>query len=159
MYSKYTIQNIFTSISLIFLCYNSLRAQQDSTFVLCGEGLRNPYYHPTLQHYGEFKAIKQYYYNFYDGEKYKAIEHNNGIVRIQFVINCKGETGQYTVENCDHNFKPTFINNKIVDELLFLTQQLNGWIPAKDEKGEAINSHKFFAFKIRNGSIIDILPK
>jgi hypothetical protein len=148
-------------LSLLYIGINStsLLAQQDSAFKVCGTGRKNPYYYPAVQYYGEFKAIKQYYSRFYDSEKFKLLADNSGIVRIQFTINCKGETGLYAVENCDYNYKACNINEVIVEELLSLTKKLNGWIPAKDKQNETIDSHKFLAFKIKNGAIVDILPK
>jgi hypothetical protein len=87
------------------------------------------------------------------------LENNSGIVRIQFVVNCKAQSGNFMVESCDYNYKICTVNPLIVNSLLELTKKLNGWIPAIDECGETVNSHKFFAFKIVNGAIEDILPK
>jgi hypothetical protein len=51
------------------------------------------------------------------------------------------------------------INTQITAQLLELTKGLKYWIPAKDDDEKIVNSHKFFAFKIVNGQLVDILPK
>ena len=51
------------------------------------------------------------------------------------------------------------MSKKITKQLLNISKTLDDWIPAYDEDGNSVNSHKFFAFKIVNGKLIDILPK
>jgi hypothetical protein len=142
-----------------FILTHIASAQSDSAFALCGTGVKWPYYNPDLTYYGNFRAIKKYYAQNYETEKFLKLENNSGIVRIQFVVNCKGESGNFVVESCDYNYKICNVNPLIVNSLLELTKSLNGWIPAINEQGESVNSHKFFAFKIVKGVIEDILPK
>jgi hypothetical protein len=142
-----------------FILMQSAFSQIDSTFQLCGTGSKKPYYFPELRHRGGFREIKQHFYLGYDKSVYEKVKNNSGIVRIQFAVNCKGESGQFKIEVCDFNYKISTMHATIIEQLLFLTKALNGWLPAHNDKGEAINSHKFFAFKIENGSIVDILPK
>jgi hypothetical protein len=142
-----------------FVLVNIASAQSDSVFALCGSGKTWPYYNPNLTYYGNFRAIKKYYAQSYETEKFLKLDNNSGIVRIQFVVNCKGQSGNFVIESCDYNYKICTINPLIVNSLLELTKSLNGWIPAINEEGESQNSHKFFAFKIVKGVIEDILPK
>ncbi len=124
-------------------------------FKLCS-GKKRPYYHPTLNYNGGFYEIKKHYYN-----NYKSIvsTNNTGIVKVRFNINCEGKTGNYFMESYSLNYKNITISKKISEQFLNLTKNLRGWIPAHDEDGNRINSHKFFAFKIINGKLTDILPK
>lgn len=84
---------------------------------------------------------------------------DNGIVRIRFNINCRGESGNFEIETYSLDYKSNRVNNKITKQLIVLTKNLKDWIPATNEEGEKVNSHKFFAFKIINGKLEDILPK
>jgi len=131
-------------------CYS-----ESPNFELCGGGL-HPYYHPQLNYQGSFFAIKNH---FYKGYKEVNSENNDGIVRIRFHVNCKGQTGNFTWDTYSLDYDSIKLDDRITDQLLALTQQLDKWIPAKDEDGSALNSHKFFAFKISDGQLIDILPK
>jgi hypothetical protein len=143
---------------LLLLCV-SLHAQMDTTFKLCEPSRKNPYYYPDLTYRGEFRELKSYYYQYFGDENFKKLVNNSGIVRLQFQVNCKGESGHFSFQNCDFNYKTCLIDETITTQLLNLTKSLNGWIPAKNEKGDYVNSHKFFAFKIKEGQLIDILPK
>jgi hypothetical protein len=124
-------------------------------FELCDASL-HPYYYPELKYEGEFYAIKEHFYG-----RYQSVENgsNTGIVRIRFQVNCTGETGRYNMETYDNNYRKIDIESEITNQLMQLTQELDGWIPGKNDEGETVNSHKFFAFKITEGKLVDILPK
>ena len=125
-------------------------------FELCGSGELWPYYHPELKNEQSFYLIKKLYF-----DNYRSIsgENINGIVKIRFHVNCKGESGNFMVENYDLEYKKTELEKEISDQLLSLSKNIDRWIPAKDEDGELVNSHKFYAFRIEKGQLIDILPK
>ena len=129
--------------------------ENTSKFELCS-GKKYPYYHPTLEYEGGFYEIKKHYYS-----NYKTIElsNNTGIVKINFSINCEGESGNYFLETYDMGYESNVMSKKITKQLLNISKTLDDWIPAYDEDGNSVNSHKFFAFKIVNGKLIDILPK
>jgi len=131
-------------------------SENNEKFELCS-GKTHPYYYPALEYNGGFYKIKKHYYS-----NYKTIELSNnttGIVKISFNINCKGESGNYFLETYSLNYKNISISKKITEQLLNLTKRLNYWVTAYDEDGDSVNSHKFFAFKIINGKLTDILPK
>lgn len=129
--------------------------QDKQEFQLCS-GKKWPYYHPDLEYSGGFYDIKDNFYN-----SYKIIEstNNTGIVRIQFDINCKGQSGNFKVETYGLNYRSIEMDSLIINQLIHSTKNLQRWIPAKMDDGSTVNSHKFFAFKIINGRLIDILPK
>jgi len=139
---------------LAVLCFISCNSSSND-FELCGGGLK-PYYRTGLSYEGDFYAIKEYFKT-----NYKAIKsgENSGIVKIQFHVNCKGEAGNYKLEAYSFDYQLLEINSEITSQFLELTKGLNEWIPGKDEDGEAVNSHKFFAFKIVEGVLTEILPK
>jgi hypothetical protein len=133
-------------------------AQNDSNFKLCGQGKMQPYYYPELKYDDDLLVITSHFINDYNSKKNINLTSNSGIITIQFQVNCKGETGNYTVKMVDFNFKETNINEKIANEILTFTKGLNKWIPTIDEGGEIVNSHKFLTFKIKNSKIIEIYP-
>tara|TARA_B100000809_G_scaffold222378_1_gene231305 strand:+ start:5064 stop:5504 length:441 start_codon:yes stop_codon:yes gene_type:complete len=142
-------------VSCLAICLFISCNSESTKFELCGGGLY-PYYHPQLNYEGSFYAIKEHFYT-----NYKAVDSgsNNGIVKIRFHVNCNGETGNFKTETYGFDYNSNEMDSQITQQLLALTQELENWIPAKDENGEALNSHKFFAFKIRDGQLTDILPK
>ncbi len=137
----------------------SIQAQTDSTFTLCGKGQKWPYYYPELRHRGGFREIKNHFRQNFSDETFKNKKSNSGIITIHFDVNCHGKSGNFKIETCDNNYKPNTMNDELVITFLDLTKALNGWYPAVDETGEALNSHKFFTFKITNGALTTILPK
>mgnify|MGYP000854727886 FL=1 len=139
-------------ICLIICCACNTSSNE---FDLCS-GKLHPYYYPELKYKGDFYAVKQHYYDNY--KQVKSIQ-NSGIVRIQFHVNCRGETGNYKVETYSFDYLKTELDLRISKQLVQLTKSLTNWIPAENEDGETVNSHKFFAFKIKKGQLIDVLPK
>ena len=136
------------------------RAMDDPNFNLCG---------------GE-SSIKQYYVRGSDNEpagykgKKRALEEaiteqyvfpvsesESGYVTIRFVVNCRGQSGRFRVEKMDFNYQPKNFNPELVQQLLDITRNLNGWIPVSRE-GKTYDFYQYLTFKIRNGQIEKILP-
>ena len=117
------------------------------------------YYLNDLKYKGGFYEIKEVLSTHFSMRNFTDAPNNNGIVTIQFVVNCIGETGRFKVVVCDFEYQNSQINPEIVNQLLEAILKLKDWIPAKDENGLVVNSHKFFSFKIQNGKIVDIYPK
>ncbi len=132
---------------------------KDTTFTLCDSVSVWPYYHPKLTYKGGFWEIKQHFKSSYPTAKFQALKNNSGIITVQFKVNCKGEIGDFTIQQCDLNYEPTRLNKNIIDYFLTQTKQLKNWLPAKDEDGNAVNSHKFFSFRLKEGQLLEILPK
>jgi hypothetical protein len=147
------------SIIIASICFCHLKAQSDSTFTLCGKGQKWPYYHPELRHRGGFREIKNHFRQNFSDETFKSKINNSGNITVHFDVNCYGKSGNFKTETCDNNYKPNTMDSELVSTFLDLTKALNGWYPAIGEAGEAVNSHKFFTFKLTNGALIDILPK
>lgn len=144
---------VFLNILLIICLYGC--SSSTSNFELCG-GKLYPYYHPQLNYEGNFYAIKNAFYS-----NYSVIDspNNTGIVKIRFHVNCNGNTGNFKVETYSLDFTKATLDSRISNQLLLVTQELEGWIPAINEDGEKVNSHKFFSFRIMKGKLVDILPK
>ena len=90
--------------------------------------------------------------------EYSHLENNTGILHITFWVNCKGETGNYSMESFNFDYQYCVLNDKIKQRILELVQSLKIWKPiAEDQLIQ--NFHQYYIFKIKNGEITDILPK
>lgn len=128
----------------------------DPKFELCNEGR-------TIQYFNDSKGFQ------YEGEKYtlnkiffEQFKNTNlmgesGLIRIRFVVNCKGESGYFRLSSMDKNYLSKNFNDSIVNQLLTITKGLNNWIPKKYHSTE-INYYQYLIFKIIDGNLIEIMP-
>ena len=106
-----------------------------------------------FEYLGEKPALISAYNNFTPSKK----ENQNGIIRIRFIVNCKGETGRFRIMEADENYKSFKFDKKITTQLLAITKQLKGW-KSKTIKNTEIDYYQYLIFKIENGNIKEILP-
>ncbi|MCB0546926.1 MAG: hypothetical protein KDD19_05010 [Phaeodactylibacter sp.] len=131
---------------------------------------------PEFKLCGHESSTKQYYVRGssllpagYKGEK-RALEKavleqyafpvsasENGYVTIRFVVNCRGESGRFRVEQMDFNYQPVRFDPGLVQQLLEITRKLDGWIPVGRD-GRTYDFYQYLTFKVRNGQIEKILP-
>ena len=113
------------------------------------------------------------YYNFgkglqYKGEKIKIEEHfsqlktakpntQSGFITIRFIVNCKGKTGRYRVQEMDSLYAEKKFSEEFTAGYLRLTKQLNGWEVGQLE-GKAYDYYQYLTFKIENGQLKEIMP-
>lgn len=146
-------------VLLIVLSAAPAFSQADTVFTRCPDIPDYPYYHPKLRYEGDFWAIKKHCYEGFSDETFASLPDNTGIVTIHFWVNCRGQSGDFQTECCRFDYKPAVVHERIVKRLTELVAQLHGWIPARFENGQEVNSHKFLSFHIRNGKLTDILPQ
>jgi hypothetical protein len=115
------------------------------------------YHHRELKYKGSFWEIKKQYE--YPIAKFQNLKNNSGIITIPFKGNCKGETGDFSLQQCDLACQLTRLDTAITTYFLNKTKMLKGWSPAKNKEGKLINSHKFYSLRIRQGILLEILPK
>lgn len=144
------IVHLFTILLLLVSCNHS-----NNDFHLCANE-KHPYYYPPLEYRGGFYEVKEHFF-----KGYKEVEgkDNSGIIRIKFQVNCKGDMGNFEVESYSLSYKKMNLNKNITEQFVRLTKELDNWVPAIDDKGEKVDSYKFFAFKIVDGKLKEILPK
>lgn len=143
-----------SGIFLIFLL--SIYGCNSQEYSLCGMGIKKPYYYTDLKYEGGLYAIKEVFKSDY---QVVNAPDNNGIVRIIFDVNCKGKSGNFKVETYSLAYQQAKINEAITTQILSIVKELKAWIPGRNDEGEPVNSFKFFAIKIVNGEIQEILPK
>lgn len=91
--------------------------------------------------------------------KYKPIDlvEATGLIRIRFIVNCRGESGRYRILGMDSDYQEKEFDRKITDQLLSITQNLDGW-PTKQWKNTAVDYYQYLIFKLEKGQLIKILP-
>lgn len=131
-------------------------SKDSKKFVLCNDESQ------TYQYFNDSNGLE------YDGEKISIISTFNseyhiykkdetGLIRIRFMVNCKGETGRFRVLGMDDNYKAKNFNLTITSELLRITKSLTGW-KSKIINGRPIDYYQYLIFKLENGKIVEILP-
>jgi hypothetical protein len=117
--------------------------------------------------------IKQYHNNQkgleYEGEKIAIVEefrrnyipvkctNCDGLIRIRFIVNCKGETDRFRLISMNEKYENKNFNSEITEQLLTICKGLNGWIPKKIDERE-IDYYQYLIFKIKDGKIVEIMP-
>lgn len=150
------------SVAIIcaFFCATLLYSQEkEAPFVLCGDSICWPYYYPDLTIKGDFWDVKKHYNESYPESEFKSLENNTGIITVTFKVNCKGESGDFSEQHCDFIYQPNVMDEKIIHYFLAKSKRLTGWISGRDDKENPVNHHKFFSFRIKEGVLIQILPK
>lgn len=129
----------------------------NNDFKLCnGENNIIQYFNTSqgFQYKGEkIELIKYFQDNFSPSLK----DNQNGLIRIRFIVNCKGETGRFRVIESDFEYKKFNFDEDIKTQLVTITKKLNGWKIIK-RKNQNLDYYQYLIFKIENGNIKEILP-
>jgi hypothetical protein len=134
--------------------FNKETDKQD--FELCFEKHIFQYFNigDGLGYEGEKLAIEREFAAKYKSEK---IENQTGLIRINFVVNCKGETDRFRLISMNENYDEKLFLKSITDQLMNITKSLKGW-KAKKMKEKEIDYFQYLIFKIENGQLKEILP-
>lgn len=91
--------------------------------------------------------------------KYKPVPGKNqsGLIRIRFIVNCKGQAGRFQVLQSDLNFKETEFDKKVVSQLTEITEDIESWVILQSDN-QPVDYYYYLIFKIIDGQIIEILP-
>lgn len=125
-------------------------------FEICNsEALVKQYFHfdQGLQYKGEKKKLTALFM-----DTYKPVEiKQSGLIRIRFIVNCKGNTGRFRMIGADQNYQEQAFDERITSQLLKITQSLDGWI-IHTKRNKARDYYQYLIFKIVNGKLIEIMP-
>lgn len=90
-------------------------------------------------------------------EKYKSkiIKNETGLIRINFVVNCKGKTDRFRLISMNENYEEKVFVKSITEQLISITKNLKGW---EGKKSKEIDYYQYLIFKIENGQLKEILP-
>ncbi|WP_131329474.1 hypothetical protein [Chryseobacterium piperi] len=89
--------------------------------------------------------------------KIQGDEKSNGYITIRFLVNCRGETGLFRVQQMNLNYEKNLVDKDLETKLLDFTKSLKGWIP-KNLEGIKVDYYQYLTFKIENGKVSEILP-
>ncbi len=129
----------------------------DPEFTLCNE--KNTYQYHNLngdmQYEGEKYALKKFF-----ASQYKPVNKakDSGMIRIRFLVNCKGQTGRFRIISSGHDYKEKQFDKAITDQLMTITKGLKGWKVLSEEGGNPKDYYQYLTFKISEGQIKEILP-
>jgi hypothetical protein len=128
----------------------------NKNFELCNPNYIFQYFNDSggVEYKGEKLAIEEEFKQKYNSE---IVKKESGLVRIRFVVNCKGETDRFRILGGDENYQEKKFDSSITNQLLTITKALNGWIPKKYHNKQ-IDYYQYLIFKIKDGKIIEILP-
>jgi len=129
----------------------------DGDFEICNKE------HEIFQYFNDSKGLK------IKGEKKTINNHfiqgyitpdnstESGLIRIRFIVNCKGEAGRYRLLSMDKDYNESVFDAAITDQLMNLTKSLQGWgtLEWKEQKRDY---YQYLIFKIKDGKIVNRLP-
>jgi hypothetical protein len=128
----------------------------NKNFQVCNEAYIVQYFNNSegLEYEGEKIAIEKEFTNLYNA---KIVRKESGLVRIRFVVNCKGKTDRFRIIAMNENYAPHTFDSRLTQQLLAITKQLKGWKP-KIYDGTRVDYYQYLIFKIKDGEIAEILP-
>lgn len=123
------------------LCYSEARVKQYFNF---SQG---------MQYEGEKTALVEVF-----RQDYETVDvPQSGWLRIRFIVNCKGESGRFRLTASDTQYQAQEFDARITDQLLSITQSLNGWKPLPNRE-DPRDYYQYLTFKIESGALKEILP-
>lgn len=125
-------------------------------FTLCNEERIYQYFNNSggFEYEGEKLAIEKVFASEYKPE---VIQNETGLIRIHFVVNCKGETDRFRLIAMDDDYNEKEFATSITAQLMRITKSLNGW-KRKERNGQAMDYYQYLTFKMEDGLIKEILP-
>ncbi len=128
----------------------------DSLFIVCDEDRVKQYHNlnEEPQFIGEKYNLINIFKQMYDpGKSLKE----SGMIRIRFIVNCKGQSGRFRILGSDYNYKEKVFDASITHQLLSITKQLKIW-KVQADKDDPKDYYQYLIFKMDEGKIIEILP-
>jgi len=132
-------------------------AKLDANFTICNKE------DEAIQYFNDGKGFE------YTGGKYVLdsiffsrytqvdLPSATGLIRIRFVVNCRGESGRFRLIGMDPTYEEKTFDPSVTDQLLSITKTLNGW-PPKQWKNTSVDYYQYLIFKLEMGQLKQILP-
>lgn len=127
----------------------------DTSFQACRESNIPQYYSVNGRFEGEKPAIERYFRENY--RKQKAWSKENGYITIRFVVNCKGETGRFRIQEMSADYQSGQFPKALSNHLLELCKKMDGWHPGKSET-RTYDYYQYLCFTMSKGEILRITP-
>jgi len=128
----------------------------DPNFTLCNEKNTKQYHNlnEEMQFEDEKYALDQIFTTQF---KPTGEAKDSGMIRIRFMVNCKGEAGRFRMMSSGYDYKEKQFDKVITDQLMTITKSLKGWKILSDKFGPK-DYYQYLIFKITDGQIKEILP-
>lgn len=165
------IKTLFFLIPILFSCQSEKQISNypksigdiefdskidNPNFKLCFDKYVFQYFNDSngLQYKGEKIVLDKTYF---DNYKNQNLVGETGLIRIRFIVNCKGETDRFRILEMDENYKEKKFNEKITNQLLQISKNLSGCNP-KIIQNRNVDYYQYLIFKIKDGNLIEIMP-
>jgi hypothetical protein len=132
-------------------------AKLDGSFTICNTE------EEAIQYFNDGKGFEyiggKYALDSIFFSKYKQVDlpSATGLIRIRFMVNCRGESGRFRLIGMDPDYQEKNFERGITEQLLTITKSLNGW-PPKQWKNTSVDYYQYLIFKLEGGKLIKILP-
>jgi hypothetical protein len=125
-------------------------------FELCNPNYIYQYFNTGggLEYKGEKITLEKVFLQEYKPNLAKA---ESGLLRVRFVVNCKGQSDRFRMIGMDKNYQPKTFDKSITDQILKISSQLQGW-QIKYIERNPIDYYQYLIFKLEKGHIKEILP-
>lgn len=126
-------------------------------FVLCNESQVYQYFNLGygIHYEGGKPAIINFFMNNYDDS---IVKKESGLIRVRFIVNCKGETDRFRMIQSDLAYNKKLFDRKITDQILAITKSMDKWGQKYKDDGTSVDYWQFLVFKIVDGEIKKITP-
>ncbi len=91
-------------------------------------------------------------------QKFKPVAGNiqSGFLRLKFVVNCLGKTGNYNFEGMDTNYKAQQFDERIEKQLIDITKNCSGWKGYEIDDRQEHDCFVNIIFKFKNGKLLEL---
>jgi hypothetical protein len=164
-------------IPLLFLSSTAFCQEQKTTISLYPRSIGNIEFDPNLdkkdfqlcfpnydfQYYNDLKGLLfsgdkiTIQREFKEKYKFENVKKESGLIRIRFIVNCKGETDRFRMIGMDENYQEKLFDGSITKQILQISKGLKGWKIKKSHNYD-IDYYQYLIFKIKEGQITEILP-
>jgi len=99
-------------------------------------------------------SLRSYFDQNYNNQ---GINNESGYITFQFIVNCKGEIGNYKILQTGIDYKEKQFHPSIVEKLQVLLNSQQEW-DAFSRSDSTYDCYTYLTFKIQNGELVEILP-
>lgn len=131
---------------------------KDSDFELCGVLNHIFDYYNGGDTYGYKGGKRVVWQHIRQNLKEEKLFDESGYLTFRFIVNCRGESGRFVTEQSDLDYQRKTFSPETVAHCYELVKGLKDWDPTHRD-GEIVDAIFYFTFKLKDGQLIDILPK
>lgn len=142
---------------VLFFVLPLLSTAQQNSYKLCDSVFTNKW----KPHYYSFNAKYTLSSEKLTEEVNKTLTYQssqvNGFITIRFVVNCKGQSGNFEIYQIDNNYQIAKFEDRYIEQLLNFVKTLENWKIGTYESRK-FDYYAYFTFKIEHGKVTEIVP-